>query len=122
MKTIFCLICAVLMSGCATRPMYNWGDYEKNLYESYSDPVKVADFRSELEEIIADVEGDRKKVAPGLYAELGTVYLQAGDKEKAVMMYKKERDTWPESRYMMNAMIKNLERKPEAQTHAEASK
>ena len=36
-------------------------------------------------------------VAPGLYAEFGALYLQAGDAPKAVAMYTEERDAWPES-------------------------
>ena len=57
------------------------------------------------------MEGSGQKVAPGLYAELGTLYLQLGSAEKAIAMYKKERDAWPESKGLMTAMIQNLERR-----------
>jgi hypothetical protein len=50
----------------------------------------------------------KQKIAPGLYAELGTLYLQAGDATKAVAMYTKEREVWPESRGLMDALINNV--------------
>src|SRR5450830_669859 len=54
----------------------------------------------------------KQKVAPGLYAEVGTIYLQSGAKESAVKYYKLERDTWPESKALMTSMIENIERRP----------
>ena len=54
------------------------------------------------------MEQSQQKIAPGLYAELGTLYLQAGDSTKAVAMYAKEREAWPESRYLMDSLINNV--------------
>ena len=41
--------------------------------------------------------------------ELGTLYLQEGDAEKAKKYYAKERDAWPESKTLMDTLIKNLD-------------
>ena len=46
-------------------------------------------------------------VAPGLYAELGTLYLQGGDNARAIVFYTKERDAWPESRTLMDGLIQH---------------
>ena len=66
------------------------------------------EFRQGLELHIAKMEQSQQKTAPGLYAELGTLYLQAGDSTKAVAMYTKERDAWPESKGLMDALINNV--------------
>jgi hypothetical protein len=58
---------------------------------------------------------------PGLYAELGTLYLQMGEQVKAIAMYVKERDTWPESKSLMDALIKNLRRLKPASGQPSAS-
>jgi len=103
-----------LIVGCASPSLYQWGGYEQALYEGYKDPTKMEALRVKLETHVAAMEKSQQKVAPGLYAELGTLYLQAGSPEKASINYAKERDAWPESRVLMTAMIKNLERRPTA--------
>ena len=107
-------IVAVLLTtlaGCVAPSLYQWGGYERDLYGAYKDPTKVEALRINLETQTALMESSRQKVAPGLYAELGTLYLQLGSSEKAIAMYKKERDAWPESKGLMTAMIENLERR-----------
>ena len=105
------VVLPIILSGCATKGMYAWGNYDKALYSAYKNPETVEELRLELEELIGDEESRRRRVAPGIYAELGTLYLQKGDAKKAITMYKKERDTWPESKGLMTAMIQNLERR-----------
>ena len=61
------------------------------------------------------MDASSQKVAPGLFAELGTLYLQSGDAEKAKVLYVRERNTWPESKTLMNALIQNLDRRSQAQ-------
>ena len=110
----------VVLGGCVTPSLYQWGGYEEALYAGYKDPTKMEALRLKLEAHIAEMEKSAQKVAPGLYAELGTLYLQAGSSDKAISMYSRERDTWPESKGLMTTMIQNLERRQ--QTRAEASK
>jgi hypothetical protein len=113
------IILLVSLTGCAQNNLYKWGGYEQNLYLSYKDPSKVEKLRISLEELISEMEVSSQKVAPGLYAELGTLYLQAGESEKAIAMYSKERNAWPESRGLMSAMIQNLERRSQDKVEAE---
>ena len=112
MKPIFAwLLAAALLSGCATTtPQYQWGEYEGLLYATYKSPARAEELTVGLTELIARLEQNNQKVAPGLYAELGTLYLQAGAADKALSMYRKEHDAWPESRGLMSALIQNLER------------
>jgi len=101
----------ILLSGCVAPSIYQWGAYERDLYTAYKDPTQYETFRIKLEALTTEVEARKEKVAPGIYAELGTLYLQKGDANTAIAMYKKERDTWPESKGLMTAMIQNIERR-----------
>lgn len=98
---------ALLLGGCAAQPMYQWGNYDSMLYKSYKEPEKTAELQQKLEAHVTQLELAHTKVAPGLYAELGTLYLQRGDNAKATYYYGKERDAWPESRPLMETLIKN---------------
>jgi len=100
------------MAGCAVQqPMYSWGKYDQMLYASYKDPAQTDQLRVGLETLIGESEQRKQKVPPGLYAELGTLYLQGGDTNKAIAQYAKERDAWPQSRGMIDGLIKGLERR-----------
>ena len=104
-----------LLTGCAAPGLYQWGGYDQALYAGYKDTTKMEALRTKLETHVGEMEKTKAKVAPGLYAELGTLYLQAGASQKAIDLYTKERDTWPESRVLMTSLIQNLERKQAAQ-------
>lgn len=121
MKLIVLLACGLLLTGCANRSsLYQWGGYDAMLYQSYKDPEKVIALRTGLELHIAQMELAKQKIAPGLYAELGTIYLQAGDSNKAVAMYTKERDAWPESRGLMDTLINNVAKRTVAKTEVKS--
>lgn len=109
MKSIIALLALLILSGCASqRTLYDWGGYNSMLYESYKKPETMAANLQKLQEHVTKLENGNAKVAPGLYADLGTLYLQAGERERAVENYRKERAAWPESGGLMDAMIKNL--------------
>jgi hypothetical protein len=109
-------LCSLLFTGCANR-LYQWGEFggfNSKLYQSYRNPEKTLEFRQELELHITKMDASKQRVAPGLYAELGTLHLQAGDSIKAVEMYTKERDAWPESRALMDTLINNVAKRASA--------
>ncbi|MGH8809167.1 MAG: DUF4810 domain-containing protein [Noviherbaspirillum sp.] len=110
MRSLIILSASLAIAGCAAPPLYQWGAYEPMLYAGYKDPANMEVMRVSLEDHIMVLETSRQKVAPGLYAELGTLYLQGGAHDKAVALYARERDAWPESKGLMEAMIKNLRR------------
>lgn len=114
MRKFLITLLAALLTGCAAPGLYQWGGYEGDLYGAYKDPTKFENLRLKLETLVASMESSSQRVAPGIYAELGTLYLQMGSAEKALAMYKKERDAWPESKGLMTSMIQNLERRQKA--------
>jgi hypothetical protein len=119
--TIALLAATALLAGCAKPMKYDWGGYDSGLYGYYKSPASADNFRVSLEEQVKAVEGRKMRPAPGIYAEIGTLYLEKGDRTTAATYYQKERDAWPESRYLMETLLKSLERmsvkpKPQAQT------
>jgi hypothetical protein len=114
MRYIALALTAIALGGCAVQPVYNWGSYESMLYAGYKDPAKMEEMRIGLENHIVAMDKSGQKIAPGLLAELGTLYLQSGATDKAILMYTRERDTWPESKGLMDVMIKNIERRKQA--------
>jgi hypothetical protein len=117
-RSLLIVTLVLALTGCATPGLYQWGGYEQGLYTAYKDPSQVENLRVKLEAHVAEMERSGQKVAPGLYAELGTLYLQSGASDKAVVFYTKERDAWPESRGLMSALIQNLERRQQAKLEA----
>ena len=121
MKIFLLALCGLFLTGCANRSsIYQWGGYDAMLYQSYKSPEKAAEFRQGLELHIAKMEQSQQKIAPGLYAELGTMYLQTGDSAKAVAMYTKEREAWPESKVLMNALIHNVGKRTSAKAEVKS--
>jgi hypothetical protein len=103
------VVAALALGGCATQPpIYQWGNYETLLYAAYKSPDRTEALRGGLEVHIAAMERTKAPIAPGLYAELGTLYLQTGDSAKAVSLYEKERTAWPESKQLMDSLIKTI--------------
>ena len=107
MRLVYMMALACALGGCASKGLYDWGGYDAMLYDSYKDPAKVGANMQKLEAHIRKLEQGKQKVPPGLYADLGTLQLQAGDKEKARGNFRKERELWPESAGLMDALINN---------------
>ncbi len=103
---------AMALSGCAGGPktLYQWGGYDNALYAHYKTPAKRADFVEKLRTVVLEAEQAGKKVPPGCYAEYGYVLLEEGQKTEAIAYFGKERDLWPESRELMEKMIRNAQR------------
>jgi hypothetical protein len=110
MRALLALSLCVLLVGCAAPRLYNWGGYDQALYAGYKDVTKMDELRTKLESHVAAMEASKQKVAPGLYAEVGTLYLQSGSRPKAIKFYMQERQAWPESTQLMTSLITNLER------------
>jgi hypothetical protein len=112
MKKLMTVAAMLALTGCATNTgLYEWGGYDALLYQSYKKPAELPKNMQALATHIAALEKGGKRVAPGLHADLGTLQLQAGDKNGALSNFRRERELWPESAVLMDAMIKTLETK-----------
>jgi hypothetical protein len=92
-----------LLAAC-TPQKYYWGDYSNSLYGYYADPSTEQNYEKALVEVTS-AERLGKEVPPGLYAEYGYEELTHGDVEKAVAMFEREKQAWPESAVFMDKAI-----------------
>ena len=122
MRLLPFVIVALITAGCAAPRHYDWGGYDELLYQAYKDPSKMEVMKIKLETHIGSLEQHNQKVAPGLYAELGTLYYQGGNNAKAVSMYERERSVWPESKGLMDSLISNINRRTQSSTQSETKR
>jgi len=116
-KTIilaFLSILLIIMSGCAVKPktLYTYGNYSDSYYASKRDlsSESALALQKSIEYAIEHAdESISGRVAPGMYANLGYIYLKSGNTAKAIESFKKEESIYPESKHFMDRMIKKVE-------------
>jgi len=108
MKNLIVLPLVMVLVACAPKSMYQWGGYEDSLYKGYKEPEKMNALRTSLESHLVKLKTSGEKAPPGMNAEVGTLYLQAGDKANAATFYDQERNAWPESKPLMDVLIQNI--------------
>jgi hypothetical protein len=96
--------------GCAQTTMYRWGGYDDALYDHYKNPQKRDEFVAKLSGIIREAEATNGMVPPGCYAEYGWALHEEGRAAEAVVYFEKESKRWPESRTLMEKLIRNAAR------------
>ena len=94
---------ALLVSGCA-QTRYAWNGYDDLLYNYYSSPAEGERFAQGLQETITVAERDGR-LPPGIYAEYGYQLFERGRYPEAVVWFAKEREQWPESKFLMDKLI-----------------
>jgi hypothetical protein len=97
----------LLAGACATPTMYRWGGYDQALYDHYKNPQDRGLFAKSMAEVVADAEMNHSRVPPGCYAEYGWALYEQGNLDQAVVYFEKESKQWPESRVLMDKLIRN---------------
>ncbi|WP_242394961.1 DUF4810 domain-containing protein [Anaeromyxobacter oryzisoli] len=108
---VFAFAVALAVSGCAARTTYHWGSYDETLYKHYKRPLDREAWVAGLEETVLAAEQDGERVPPGVYAELGYALLEEGQTKEAISYFEKEKTKWPESRVLMEKMIRNAQQR-----------
>ena len=98
---------ALLLAGCnqpdTPRSLYYWdGTYNNALYTYLNEGSDVNEQISHLENLVQTSIQKGYKVAPGLYAHLGLLYLNNGNLGVANVNFDKEVQNFPESREFIN--------------------
>ena len=98
---------ALLLAGCnqpdTPRSLYYWdGTYNNALYTYLNEGGDVNEQISHLEILVQTSIQKGYKVAPGLYAHLGLLYLNNGNLGVANVNFDKEVQNFPESREFIN--------------------
>lgn len=108
------ILAAITATGCAGKPqaLYNYGGYGSTYYQlkKESSPEQLAALQEEIVKLIESKDhGTTGRVPPGIYANLGYIYLQQGNPQKAVENFKMEMKIYPESKQFMELMINKVE-------------
>lgn len=103
------LISAVLLTGCQST-QYEWNHYSDRMYQYYSEKIDDQQYMNTLLRAEKAAKGHNRKLGPGLFAEIGTMYLRMGKAATAIEYYKKEADTWPESKGFMTSLVEGISR------------
>lgn len=105
-------IMALLISGCSgKKPMYEYSNYSQSYYQlkQTGDAESTSKWKTSLEESIEKSNVLAIRVPPGIYANLGYLYLKVGDTQKAISFFKAEKALYPESGVFMDNLIKKAE-------------
>ena len=108
---------AFCFSGCESSPRpvpgekygppYAWGNYEEQVYAHLNKgslETQIMSLESDLRVIVAG----GKFAPPGLFAQLGLLYAEAGNRETAISFFLAEKDLYPEAAAFMDFLIGRL--------------
>ena len=113
MQAALPLAAVALMSGCATKPqaLYNYGTYSESYY-AYKQDTSAENLLAMQQAILTAIENANesvsKRVAPGMYANLGYIYFKQGDTKQAVHYFEMEKSLYPESAHFMDRIIEKV--------------
>lgn len=109
MKNLWILaVAAASVCACASPSRFEWGSYESSLYVYSKAPEQREEYRKSL--ISAINEGERtNRVAPGMYAELGYLYVEDNNLADARVSFGKEMALFPESRAFLSSVMSRLD-------------
>jgi hypothetical protein len=112
-KAVLGVAALLLFAGCAgPTPLYNYEDYSSSYYDSVKTPgdETMLQLQQSMEKAI-DAAGESRsgRVPPGMYANLGYIYLKGGASARAIEMFNKEKETYPEATQFMDRMIQKVE-------------
>jgi len=103
------LLLLMLLTACAPQAhnIYYWGAYEPLLYDMYANPGK-ADPATQIEQLNADIQQSAaagKRVPPGLYAHLASMYAEMGQGAAAKAALLEEQRSYPESTLFIQGLL-----------------
>ena len=118
---------AILLAGCGNaggpRSLYYWnGTYSSSLYGYLNEDGDATEQISRLENLVQTSTQRGYKVAPGLYAHLGLLYLNNGNLGAANANFDKEVQNFPESREFINFIKGSKNLTPKKQSKKEGAK
>jgi hypothetical protein len=111
---IITLSAAFLLSACSSgpKPLYNYEDYSDTYYGAKKNMTEESslELQKSIENAIENAsESSSGRVAPGMYANLGYIYLKSGKSKEAIASFEKEKSIYPESAHFMDRMIKKVQ-------------
>ena len=116
-----------MLAGCSNasgpRSLYYWdGTYSSSLYSYLNEDGDATEQISRLENLVQNSTQRGYKVAPGLYAHLGLLYLNNGNLGAANANFDKEVQNFPESKEFINFIKDSKNLTPKKQSKKEGAK
>jgi hypothetical protein len=107
------------LAACVPASRFEWGGYDQQLFRYHQDAENRDDYVRALERALERGEATNR-VAPGLNAELGYLMWEEGRYEEADLLFSREIQLFPESRYfierfMSAGAVDELDTTPEPQ-------
>ena len=111
-KRLLIVLAALCLAGCASGPRthYAWNNYSNHLYDYQAQKIDNAQMLQSLLEAVEEAQKRNVRLAPGLYAEIGTMYIRMNQPAEAPKYYRLEAATWPESAGFMTTIADAIER------------
>lgn len=112
LKKAAAVIVVLLLAGCANKTpqkIYQWGDYQKSVYQYYTNETTPQDQIAALRTLIETAQASNKPVPPGVHAHLGMLYSNTGDAGLAMAEFNAEKNQYPESAAYMNFLTTKKE-------------
>lgn len=108
---ILVLAAVLLLSGCASRGLYDWGSYEASIERMYLRPERfnVANEITRLSAEVRETAAEGLHVPPGKYAHLGYLHYMSGDQAGAVRYFEAEKRAFPESAVFIDGMLGRMQ-------------
>lgn len=104
-KLLGVFFCLLVISGCATTPeMYNWGDYESQVYARFSTNANPEQQIEAMEKTL-QTNKNNKPAPPGFHAHLGLLYGEAGRINDMREQFAIEKKLFPESTAFMDFLL-----------------
>jgi hypothetical protein len=102
-----------LLTACSEgpKPLYYYGDYSDSYYGAKKNMTEESELtlQKSIEKAIENSpESSSGRVAPGMYANLGYIYLKGGKNKEAIASFEKEKSIYPESAHFMDRMIQKI--------------
>ncbi|GFO70046.1 lipoprotein [Geomonas limicola] len=108
-KFLALALAALSLAGCATKPVYYYGNYTRSQLDYVREPnEETLKQRFEvLDDIIANSKDKSTsgRVPPGIFADYGYLLALNGKNAEAVAKFKQERELYPESSVFVEYMI-----------------
>jgi len=103
------------------RGLYYWNGYDAALYQHYRNPQDQEAFVAALVTTVRQADERGLRVPPGVSAELGYALFEEGRPGEAIPWFERERHEWPESKVLMEKMIRNATQRAAGQPPSAAS-
>lgn len=113
-KLLILVALAFFIGGCTHQPtaLYEYGDYSESYYADKKNMSEESTLKLQMSmEQAIQMRGESisGRVPPGIYANLGYMYLKSGNPNKAIANFQKEKSTYPESAHFMDRLIKKVD-------------